>query len=154
MKNKCVQVNNKKQLAEETKEQRPLNLRGFASEVKRVNKLLERLPNSFSGTLEHHMKNKKVNCEMLCQLTGLSEATVTRYRSRDCSRYKFSAVMLICIAMKLNPIFSYDLIRKAGFNFNCSLEHTAYQMLIMNANQINIEQINKYLVSMGLKPLN
>ena len=154
VKKKRIQVNNKDHCTRETNLRFFANSEAFGSEAKSVSSALRELPACFSDTLDYHMKRNGITCDKLCELTDISEATVTRYRSKDCSHYKLSIVILICIALRLNPILSFDLVRKAGFNFTGSLEHTAYQMLIMSAAHIDIDQSNKYLLSIGLKPLN
>lgn len=154
MKQKRIQVNNMDHCTRDINLQFFANSEAFSAEAKSVSTVLRELPACFPDTLDYHMKRNGITCDKLCELTDISEATVTRYRSKECFHYKLSIVTLICIALRLNPILSFDLVRKAGFNFTGSLEHTAYQMLIMSAAHIDIDQSNKYLLSIGLKPLN
>lgn len=126
----------------------------FAARVEKTSAILEELPAGFAGTLKCLLKHCHVTTNKLSELTDLSLATVTRYRTDNGMHRKLSIVVLICLALKLNPIFSLDLIKKAGFSLTCSTEHTAYQMLLMLSPTPTIEQCNDYLISLGLDPLN
>ena len=130
------------------------NAEAFEKCVNEVSVILEKLPASFSGTFEYHLKKNRVTTNKLAELTYLSTASITRYRTDNNVGRKLSVVVLICLALKLNVIFSFDLIRKAGFSFNCSIEHIAYQTLLLASGTLTNEQCNEYLTSIGLKPLN
>ena len=125
----------------------------FAASVKNTSAILEELPAGFAGTLKCLLKRCHVTTNKLSELTNLSIPTITRYRTDNAMHRKLSIVVLICLALKLNPIFSLDLIKKAGFSLTCSTEHTAYQMLLMLSPTPTIEQCNDYLISLGLDPL-
>ena len=131
-----------------------LSANAFATGVKKTSEILEELPAGFAGTLDCLLKRCHVTTNKLSELTDLSITTITRYRTDNNIRRKLSVVVLICLALKLNAIFSFDLIRKAGFSFNCSIEHIAYQTLLLASGTLTIEQCNEYLTSIGLKPLN
>lgn len=126
----------------------------FVASVKNTSAILEELPAGFAGTLKCLLKRFHVTTNKLSELTDLSIPTITRYRSDNAMHRKLSIVVLICLALKLNPIFSLDLIKKAGFSLTCSIEHTAYHTLLMLSPAPTIEQCNDYLISLGLDPLN
>ena len=126
----------------------------FATGVKKMSEILEELPAGFAGTLDCLLKRCHVTTNKLSELTDLSVATITRYRTDNGMHRKLSIVVLICLALKLSPILSLNLIKKAGFSFTCSTEHTAYQMLLILSPTPTIEQCNDYLISLGLDPLN
>lgn len=126
----------------------------FSSSVKRMSTILETLPGGFAETLECHLKRCHITTNQLSELTNLSIATITRYRTDNETHRKLSAVVLICLALKLNPVLSLDLVKKAGFSFTCSTKHTAYQMLLMLSPVPPIEQCNEFLIFLGLDPLN
>ena len=126
----------------------------FAASVEKTSAILEELPAGFAGTLECHLKRCHITTNQLSELTNLSIATITRYRTDNETHRKLSAVVLICLALKLNPVLSLDLVKKAGFSFTCSTKHTAYQMLLMLSPVPPIEQCNEFLIFLGLDPLN
>lgn len=126
----------------------------FATGVKKTSEILEELPAEFAGTLDCLLKRCHVTTNKLSELTDLSITTITRYRTDNAVHRKLSIVVLICLALKLSPILSLDLIKKAGFCFTCSIEHTAYQTMLMLSPTPKIEHCNDYLISLGFDPLN
>ena len=97
------------------------NANSFATGVKKISEILEELPAGFAGTLDCLLKRCHVTTNKLSELTDLSITTITRYRTDNNIGRKLSVVVLICLVLKLNAIFSFDLIRKAGFLVACSM---------------------------------
>ncbi len=125
--------------------------KGFEEEAQKVSTTLKNLPSEFAETLGYHLCRLQLSSEKLADLSTLSVGTIKRYRVEEDINRNLRTVVLICVGMKLHPIFSYDLIRKAGLCFTCSLEHTAYQMLLMNSQKIGTEECIEYLKSIESK---
>jgi hypothetical protein len=126
-------------------------LKDFEAEAQKVSATLKSLPTEFAETLCYHLSRLQISAERLSELSTLSVGTIKRYRTEEDINRNLRTVVLICVGMKLHPIFSYDLIRKAGLCFTCSLEHTAYQMLLMNSQKIGTEECIEYLKSIESK---
>lgn len=118
-----------------------------------VTTILQGLPASFSRTLSAHMTRKGVTCERLAEACMLSRNSIFRFKKEEYPRISLPNVICLCIGLKLHPLFSMDMVRKAGYTFNGSSEHTAYQMLLMTMTNNSLFECNDYLCQMGLRPL-
>lgn len=118
-----------------------------------VTTILQGLPASFSRTLSAHMTRKGVTCERLAEACMLSRNSIFRFKKEEYPRISLPNVVCLCIGLKLHPLFSMDMVRKAGYTFNGSFEHTAYQMLLMTMTNNSLFECNDYLCQMGLRPL-
>ncbi len=118
-----------------------------------VTTILQGLPASFSRTLSAHMTRKGVTCERLAEACMLSRNSIFRFKKEEYPRISLPNVICLCIGLKLHPLFSMDMVRKAGYTFNGSFEHTAYQMLLMTMTNNSLFECNDYLCQMGLRPL-
>lgn len=84
---------------------------------------MRKLPNSFSGTLDHYMKNgtfndnKEVSNHDLSELTGLSEDYIRKIRKEENHNISLRTAYVICMGLHLPPLFSRDLLRKARVDF-------------------------------------
>ena len=118
-----------------------------------VTTILQGLPASFSRTLSAHMTRKGVTCERLAEACMLSRNSIFRFKKEEYPRISLPNVICLCIGLKLHPLFSMDMVRKAGYTFNGSFEHTAYQMLLMTMANSSLYECNVFLYRMGMRPL-
>ena len=118
-----------------------------------VASILQQLPNSFSETLSAHMDRKGVSCERLAVACLLSRNSIFRFKKDAYPRISLPNVICLCIGLKLHPLLSMDMVRKAGYTFNGSSEHTAYQMLLMTMTNSSLCECNDFLCQMGMHPL-
>lgn len=125
----------------------------LAKRSQNVSSILQQLPNSFSETLSAHMDRKGVSCERLAEACLLSRNSIFRFKKEAYPSISLPNVICLCIGLKLHPLLSTDLIRKAGYTFNGSSEHTAYQMLLMTMTNSPIYECNDFLNQMGIHPL-
>lgn len=115
--------------------------------------ILQGLPASFSETLTAHMDRKGVSCERLAEASLLSRSSIFRFRKEPYPHISLPNVICLCIGLKLHPLLATDLVRKAGYTFNGSYEHTTYQMLLMTMTNSSIYECNDFLGQMGIQPL-
>lgn len=115
--------------------------------------LLQGLPVSFSRTLSAHMTRKGVTCERLAEACLLSRNSIFRFKKELYPSISLPNVICLCIGLKLHPLLSMDMVRKAGYTFNGSFEHTAYQMLLMTMTNSSLYECNDFLCQMGMRPL-
>ena len=125
----------------------------LAIRSRNVSTILQGLPVSFSKTLSAHMTRKGVTCERLAEACMLSRNSIFRFKKDEYPRISLSNVICLCIGLKLHPLLSMDMVRKAGYTFNGSFEHTAYQMLLMTMINSSLFECNDFLCQMGLRPL-
>jgi len=62
-------------------------------------------------------------------------------------------VVALCVGLKLHPIFAFDLVKKAGYQFNQTSDHVAYQMILLSMTQHSIYECNDYLRALNIKPI-
>lgn len=115
--------------------------------------ILNSLPANFSETLVAHMKRKGVTIEQLAENCLMSNRQIYRFRQTPYPSITLSQVVSLCIGLKLHPVFSEDLIKKAGFSFNMSPQHKAYHMLILTMSSNSIYECNEYLAQIGIAPI-
>lgn len=125
----------------------------LAKSSRTVTTILQGLPVSFSRTLSAHMARKGVTCERLAEACMLSRNSIFRFKKEAYPSISLPNVICLCIGLKLHPLLSTDLVRKAGYTFNGSSEHTAYQMLLMTMTNSPLYECNDFLNQMGIHPL-
>ena len=84
------------------------------TQAKEISEVLLNLPCSFPGTLKAHMERLDVTIELLAERSRLSVSTLNRLRSKQQERYKIDQVAAVCFGLRLQPEYSFDLLRKAG----------------------------------------
>lgn len=125
----------------------------LAKRTKSIIGILNDLPSSFSETLIAHMKRKGVTVEQLAENSLVSDRQIYRFRRTAYPSISLSQVVGLCIGLKLHPVFSEDLIKKAGYSFNMSPQHKAYHMLILTMSSNSIYECNEYLEQIGIAPI-
>lgn len=125
----------------------------FARYTKNVTAILQNLPPSFSETLAAHMKRKGITNEQLAERCLLSDRQIYRFKSELFPRITLRSAVALCIGLRLHPLLAMDLIGKAGYSFNSSLEHTAYRMLLLTMTNRSIYECNEQLKKTGVKPI-
>lgn len=117
-----------------------------------VSRVLQSLPQSFGGTLEAHMRRKGVTQEQLAESALMTDRRIRTYCIDD-QMVALPRVVALCVGLKLHPIFAFDLVKKAGYQFNQTSDHVAYQMILLSMTQHSIYECNEYLNILGLKPI-
>ena len=124
----------------------------LAGKTKGVTEILQELPANFSDTLDAHMRRKKISNVALASSCLISVRQIARLRA-DKTRYpnvKLSTVISLCIGLRLHPLLSFDLVKKAGILFNASVEHSAYQAMLLTMTNNSIYECNEYLETLGI----
>lgn len=120
-------------------------------EIDRLNKILNELPGSFSGTLKCHMERKGYTEELLAQESWVSLSTIKQYRQKEDKEKTIKTVTAICIGLHLHPWLTEDLLRKAGIIPKATRQDGAYRYLYTVLYKCSIEECNKYLHSQHLQ---
>jgi transcriptional regulator with XRE-family HTH domain len=120
-------------------------------EAKRVSEIMAILPSSFCGTLDYHVKRRKMTNEKLEERSGISSRMIQDYRNRMDAKPTLQRVLALCIGLNLQPAFSYDLITKAGYNIMIPTEeYLVYRYLIEHHHMENIFMWNQKLQEAGI----
>ena len=117
-----------------------------------VNRILMSLPSSFGATLEAHMQRTGMTQERLAEASLITDRRIRTYCVNE-QMVPLPRVVALCIGLKLHPIFAFDLVKKAGYLFNQTPEHVAYQMILVSMTYNSIYECNDYLKTLGLKPI-
>jgi len=72
------------------------------------------LPCTFPETFARLMDIGNIRLEQLAEETMMLERSTTRYCNEERSKYSADAVAILCVGMHLDPLFSFDLLQKAG----------------------------------------
>ena len=117
-----------------------------------VNHELDGLPSTFGATLEAHMQKKGITQEQLAEKCLMTDRRIRTYCMND-QMVPLPRVVSLCIGLKLHPILALDMVKKAGYLFNQTPEHVAYQMILVTMTHSSIYECNEYLKMLGLKPI-
>lgn len=130
-----------------------LSPKQFERSTKAIAAISKSLPNSFADTLAAHMKRKGISVEQLEECSFVSDRQIVRYRNEENPYISLQSVICLCVGMRLHPVFAFDLIRKAGFSLNDSIEHTAYKIILTSMTTSSVRECNDFLRQMGINPI-
>ena len=132
--------------------QRAREMKIISGEAQRLSKIAESLPSSFSGTLNAHIKRKRLTNEKLEERSHISARTIQDYRNKADAKPTLQSVLALCIGLNLHSAFFYDLIAKAGYNImNINEEFMMYRYLIDNHYMETIDRWNDLLSDTDFK---
>jgi hypothetical protein len=114
---------------------------------------LRSLPGSFCATLKAHMERAGVTVEELAEASLLARKTIQRMRTEEEHTPKLSSIVAVCIGLHINPVFSDDLLRKAGIAPRATNEYISYKCLLSTWYQKDIFECNELLAEYGIAPL-
>lgn len=119
-----------------------------------IMRIMATLPNHFCGTMRSHRDRKHCSQEKLVEHSGLSISTIARMETQHDNVNKIENIVAVCIALKLYPDFSFDLIEKSNCRFNNQVpHHSAYKMILRNCYHLSLEEVNQLLSSMDVKTI-
>ena len=120
-------------------------------EITRLNKIMNELPGSFSGSLKCHMERKGYTEELLAQESWVSLSTIKQYRQKEDKEKTLKTVTALCLGLHLHPWLTEDLLRKAGIVPKATKQDGAYRYLYTVLYKGTIEECNVYLRSQKLQ---
>lgn len=129
-----------------------IDIQRLTKTTQNVSHVLNGLPGSFGATLEAHMQRRGMTQEQLAEGSLITDRRIRTYCMND-QMVPLQRVVALCIGLKLHPILSLDLVKKAGYLFNQTPEHVAYQMILLSMTHNSIYECNEYLKTLGLKPI-
>lgn len=110
--------------------------------------VISQLPATFSRTLVAHMTRLNITNEMLAAASLLDAKSIQNMRNEGSP--KLASVIAVCIGLKLEPVYTLDLIDKAGYVLTTSMQDCAYRLLIFEHYTSSIRECNDLLRSMRL----
>ncbi len=113
--------------------------------VKELSKALNNMPLNLSDALLYLMDTYSISINELSKYSGVSVTTIKHIRGHvktDCS---LNTAVRLCVGMKLNPVISYEFIRRTSHRFTYSEEHIHYEMLLNNCEKMRDSEIQEYL---------
>ena len=121
-----------------------------ADEIVRI---MKTLPAGFGESLDVHMKRLVLTGEQLADRMLVSPKMIQRMLKDDGYLSRLKTVVALCIALRLAPALSFDLIRKAGFSFKNTEEHMLLHLLITSCYDSTVYECNEILQKNGYKAL-
>ena len=125
----------------------------FARSTQMIVSISRSLPNNFGDTLIAHMKRKQLTVEQLAERSLISSRQIARYRASHVPKISLSKVVCLCVGLKLHPLFSFDLVAKAGYTLINTTEHTAYKIILTSMTNRSIHECNLCLQQLGIRPI-
>ena len=122
-------------------------------ESDRLQEIADELPTTFHGTLNKHIERQGYTNEDMEERTYISARSLIDYRNKRVSETnpELPTVLALCVALNLHPLFSYDLIKKAGYDvMSISPVNCVYQYLINNHHMECVDMWNRKLRDAGI----
>ena len=90
-----------------------------------------------------HRKRKNCTREQLEEYSGISISTLQRMETQHEYVNKLENIVAVCIALKLYPDFSFDLIDKSNCQFNNMVpHHSSFKMILRQCFHLSLEEVN------------
>lgn len=93
--------------------------------------------------------DQKDSLAKLAEETLLSERSITRYRTKEADDYSVDKVAVLCVGMHLDPLFSLDLMRKAGILLRNTPADLVINAVLMGMHQYSVQEVSRYLKDCG-----
>lgn len=117
---------------------------------------LTELPGKLSKTLEAHMKrgifnnNKEITIEELAKRSKLCKRAINEILEDEDHTSHPGSIFAICVALGLPPIFSQDMLRKAGITFRNTKKDYFQRIMLEMFYTESVEAINEVLEENGI----
>lgn len=110
-------------------------------------------PMVFSDALHYLMRERKMTAERLEERTLISTRTIIRLSNNPEYNVTREHIVALSVGLKLPPIISGELLRKAGLLLTNTRLHNAYYMILCVMYTDEIADVNKFLASLNMAPL-
>lgn len=118
--------------------------------IRKMNTILNDLPRSFPKALCYVMKLAHVTIERLAEASQVSDSTISRYRrTGQVESYSADKIVVMCVAMKLPPWLSRELIKTAGFGLSETPRQRTCMMILDHLYTASIDGVQAILSSYG-----
>ena len=136
-----------------------LDRKGRMSPAERKEKrdrLMKDMPDSFPEALTYLMGDHgwgKITEEKLAERAMLSRSTVHRYRTGKGRQYRLDTVVALCIALRLPPWLSDELLKRAGLCVSRYGDLDYYGEILDCCFMDSLRDVQAYLIRSGYPPL-
>ena len=119
----------------------------------RLSKLVQSLPPRADATLRMLMTQRRMTIEKLAETSGVSPRTINRLRSSTGHRAEKQTILALCFGLRLEPMLSFDLLRKFGIYLTDTPEDIMYQFVLISLYGEPLRKVNEVLAASGTPPL-
>ena len=120
--------------------------------IRRMNEVLDSLLRSFPKALCSVMELAGMTIEELEWTSKVSRRTISRYRTGEAKSYSEDKIVAMCVAMRLPPWLSRELI-KAGDGLSETPRQRTCMMILNCMYTASIDEVQVLLSSFGEDPL-
>ena len=117
--------------------------------IRKMNEVLDNLPRSFPKALCYVMKLAHMTIERLAEVSQVSDSTISRYRrTGQVESYSEDKIVAMCVAMRLPPWLSRELIR-VGVGLSETPRQRTYMMILDGMYTSSVDEVQAILSSFG-----
>ena len=116
--------------------------------IRKMNDVLDNLPRSFPKALCSVMELAGMTIEELEWASKVSSRTISRYRTGETKSYSEDKIVAMCVAMRLPPWLSRELI-KAGVGLSETPRQRTCMMILNCMYTASIDEVQVLLSSFG-----
>ena len=118
--------------------------------IRKMNDVLDNLPRSFPKALCYVMKLAHVTIERLAEASQVSDSTISRYRRTGMvENYSADKIVAMCVAMRLPPWLSRELIKAAGVGLSETPRQRTCMMILDCMYTASVDEVQAILSSYG-----
>ena len=116
--------------------------------IRKMNEVLDNLPRSFPKALCYVMKLAHMTIERLAEVSQVSDSTISRYRrTGQVESYSEDKIVAMCVAMRLPPWLSRELIKAAGVGLSETPRQRTCMMILNCMYTASVDEVQAILSS-------
>ena len=116
--------------------------------IRKMNEVLDNLPRSFPKALCYVMKLAHMTIERLAEVSQVSDSTISRYRrTGQVESYSEDKIVAMCVAMRLPPWLSRELIKAAGVGLSETPRQRTCMMILDCMYTASVDEVQAILSS-------
>ena len=117
--------------------------------IRKMNDVLDNLSRSFPKALCRVMELSGRTIEELEWASKVSNRTISRYRTGEAKTYSVDKIIAMCVAMRLPPWLSRELIKAAGFGISETPHQRTCMMILDCMYTASVDEVQAVLSSLG-----
>ena len=121
--------------------------------LEHMTRVLDALPDAFPQALSFLMEQTGVTEEALEERSGISVSTISRLRRKERANYSLDQVVALCVALRLPPWLSGELLARAGLMLRRTKQHRAYRLILDCMFMDSLDTVQDFLKGSGCEPL-
>ena len=127
----------------------PMGTLSQPERISKMNDVLDNLPRSFPKALCYVMRLAHVTIEQLAEVSQVSDRTISRYRTGETKSYSADKIVAMCVAMRLPPWLSRELIKAAGVGLSETPRQRTCMMILDCMYTASVDEVQAVLSSFG-----